>query len=278
MGPFIRAEVGDTIKVTFLNKASRPYSIRIHDLLYDKANEGMPYNDGSPYVRDDQVRPGSHFTYVWRVPERSGPGPSEPNCVGSMYLSGTDGLKDTSAGLVGPLVICRRGILNSFGHRTDGVDKEFATLFFEIDENQSWYLRDNCNRYAPSRRNNTDPEFISSNLMSTINGYIYGNLPGLVMSNGDRVAWYILGLGSKSSDIHTAHFHGQTFLHSTDQIHRGDVMEVFPGKYETVEMLTDNPGTWIYHCHVGDHMMDGMEAVYTVLGNRRSSKNYYLLH
>jgi hypothetical protein len=33
---------------------------------------------------------------------------------------------------------------------------------------------------------------------------------------------------------------------------------------QTVDMLADNPGTWMFHCHVEDHMENGMMAVYTV--------------
>src|SRR6185503_18098571 len=46
LGPVIRAEVGDTVNVVFKNNASRPYSIHVHGLQYDKASEGAPYNDG----------------------------------------------------------------------------------------------------------------------------------------------------------------------------------------------------------------------------------------
>ena len=31
-----------------------------------------------------------------------------------------------------------------------------------------------------------------------INGYIYGNLPGLEMNEGERVRWYLFGLGSEN--------------------------------------------------------------------------------
>src|SRR5574341_1899332 len=36
-GPTIRAFVGDTVKVTIVNKASRPHSISLHILEYDPA-------------------------------------------------------------------------------------------------------------------------------------------------------------------------------------------------------------------------------------------------
>jgi hypothetical protein len=31
--------------------------------------------------------------------------------------------------------------------------------------------------------------------MHTINGYIFGNLAGLAMNNGERVRWHVLGMG-----------------------------------------------------------------------------------
>jgi hypothetical protein len=42
-------------------------------------------------------------------------------------------------------------------------------------------------------------------LMHSINGYIFGNLKGLVMNNGDRVRWYVIGMGNEV-DLHTSHW------------------------------------------------------------------------
>uniref|UniRef100_A0A8C0HKB4 Plastocyanin-like domain-containing protein n=1 Tax=Buteo japonicus TaxID=224669 RepID=A0A8C0HKB4_9AVES len=44
--PVIKAEVGDTILVMFVNKASWPFSIQPHGVSYGKAWEGMWYHDG----------------------------------------------------------------------------------------------------------------------------------------------------------------------------------------------------------------------------------------
>lgn len=65
-------------------------------------------------------------------------------------------------------------------------------------------------------------------------------------------------------DLHTIHIHGHTFVHSSEK-HRDDVIQMFPGMAEAVEMVADNPGTWLLHCHVIDHIFAGMETVYTVL-------------
>lgn len=45
-GPVLRAEEGDTLKVTFMNKADRNYSIQPHGLHYDKQSQGSSYKDG----------------------------------------------------------------------------------------------------------------------------------------------------------------------------------------------------------------------------------------
>ena len=48
-------------------------------------------------------------------------------------------------------------------------------------------------------------------------------------------------------------------------VYRADVFDLFPGTFQTVEMIPQNPGIWLLHCHVTDHIYAGMEATYTVL-------------
>src|SRR5919204_3871687 len=62
LGPIIRAEVGDTIVVDFLNRSRMPHSIHPHGLHYDKANEGAAYVSA---ITGFQVPPGGRFTYHW---------------------------------------------------------------------------------------------------------------------------------------------------------------------------------------------------------------------
>lgn len=45
-GPVIKAEVGDTVLVTFANKADKNYSIMAHGVSYNKLSEGVAYLDG----------------------------------------------------------------------------------------------------------------------------------------------------------------------------------------------------------------------------------------
>ena len=49
-----------------------------------------------------------------------------------------------------------------------------------------------------------------------------------------------------------------------------DVIELLPGSMATADMTADNPGTWLLHCHVSDHMEGGMMATYTVYAPPRA--------
>jgi FtsP/CotA-like multicopper oxidase with cupredoxin domain len=83
LGPILRAEVGDTIKVVFKNNTEFPASMHPHGLFYEKGSEGAPYQDGTTGDKkgDDAVGPGEERTYLWEVPERAGPGPHDPSSI-----------------------------------------------------------------------------------------------------------------------------------------------------------------------------------------------------
>ncbi|XP_014372908.1 hephaestin-like protein 1 [Alligator sinensis] len=255
LGPLIHAEVGETILIVFKNKASRPYSITAHGI----EEVGSGERPETPVTL-----PGEINTYRWNVPERSGPGYSDPNCITWVYYSTVNFVKDMYSGLVGPLIICRKGILKEKGLRKD-IDREFALLFLVFDENESWYLKENIEKYLhknPVNLNYTE-EFLESNIMHAINGKIYNNLLGLTMNKGENTNWYLIGMGNEI-DIHTVHFHAQSFIFKTDKDHRADVYDLYPGTFQTIELVADNPGTWLLHCHVADHIHAGMETTYTI--------------
>lgn len=96
------------------------------------------------------------------------------------------------------------------------MDREFFLLFSTFDENRSWYLDDNINKYysdpGPIDQLKSDAGFKESNQNYAINGFLYGNLPGLKMYSGEKVEWYLMGLGDLT-DVHTVHFHGQSFVY-----------------------------------------------------------------
>lgn len=184
LGPVIHAVVGDTIIVHFKNNTRFPFTVHPHGVFYNKDSEGSLTNDGTSGndKADDGVPPGGTHDYVWQVPERAGPGPRDPSSVVWLYHSHVDEPADTNAGLVGAIIVTRRGAAKPDGSPRD-VDREFVTLFTVYDENSSLYLDENIETYTgePESVNPDDEEFIESNLMHSINGYVFGNVPGLVM-------------------------------------------------------------------------------------------------
>jgi hephaestin len=80
------------------------------------------------------------------------------------------------------------------------------------------------------------------------------------MRRGERVRWYLMGMGTEV-DLHTPHWHGNTVLAMGM---RTDVVALLPATMVVADMVPDDPGTWLYHCHVGDHISAGMLARYVV--------------
>jgi len=103
-----------------------------------------------------------------------------------------------------------------------------------------------------------------------INGYIFGNLPGLEVNQGERVRWYLFGLGSEE-DVHTAHWHGLRVLEEGRR--RTDVVDLLPATMKVADMAADNAGTWLFHCHVAEHMMEGMFAPLVVHARGETREN-----
>lgn len=271
LGPVIRANVGDTIKVVFRNKtADMTTSIHPHGVFYKKDSEGTHYEDrtfGSDKL-DDRVAPGSTYTYTWEVPERSGPGPNDPSSIVWLYHSHGDETMDTNTGLTGPIIISRQDELQTNG-KLKGIDREFVVLFTIFDENRSYFLDKNIKAFAPKAgKLKDDEDFKESNLMHTMNGYVYDNLPGLTMKVGEKVRWYQLALGTEA-DLHTPHWHGNTLLNAGQRL---DVLSLLPASHATVDMIPDDPGIWMYHCHVNDHIEAGMMAHYMVLPADKPSR------
>ncbi len=83
----------------------------------------------------------------------------------------------------------------------------------------------------------------------------------MVMKQGDRVRWYAVTIGD-GINFHTPHWHGNTVVVNKQ---RTDVIALSPAQMVTADMVPDDSGIWLFHCHVADHMDAGMSALYQVL-------------
>uniref|UniRef100_A0A803YP35 ferroxidase n=1 Tax=Meleagris gallopavo TaxID=9103 RepID=A0A803YP35_MELGA len=252
LGPYIRAEVEDTIMVKFKNLASRPFSFHSSLQGYEELQGG------------EAVQPGELREYSWKVLPQMAPTTQEFDCKAWAYLSNVDLEKDLHSGLIGPLIICRRGVLNSAFKRQLAV-QEFSLLFTIFDETRSWYFAENMRRNCrpPCRIQLDNPDFRRNHSFHAINGYVGDTLPGLVMAQQQRIRWHLLNMGS-TEDIHSVHFHGQIFSVRTSQEYRMGVYNLYPGVFGTVEMHPSHAGIWRVECKVGEHLQAGMSALFLV--------------
>jgi hephaestin len=239
-------------------------------VLYAKNAEGAPYDDGTTGAdkHDDAVPPGDTHVYTWQVPPRAGPGAHDGSSVMWMYHSHTDEVADTNSGLVGPMIITAAGQAKPDGSPID-VDRQFVAFYDVMDENKSHYLDDNIADLPDAAGVDPgDEDFGESNLMHSINGYVYGNgpagtdaaTPAFRARKGERTRWYLMSLGTEV-DLHTPHWHGQT---ATVMGMRTDVAQLIAGGMQTGDMTMDDPGIWLFHCHVNDHILAGMSTRYSV--------------
>ncbi len=266
LGPVLRGVVGETLVVTFANRTSRPLSMHPHGVRYDKDSEGS-YYEPKPGL-GAAVGPGAKFTYVWQLDEHSGPLPTEPASKGWLYHSHVNGDEESNFGLIGCIVVTDPARARPDGTPND-VDREMASLFMIFDESGLGEAEKEAAEYASLPGNPGLPpkpwaqvqEIMEQGERVAINGYIFGNLPGLDMVEGERVRWYLFGLGGQN-DFHTAHWHGMKVIEEGRR--RTDVVELLPASMKVADMVADNPGNWLFHCHVAEHMMEGMFARFTV--------------
>ncbi|NXE10921.1 HPHL1 protein, partial [Lophotis ruficrista] len=151
-----------------------------------------------------------------------------------------------------------------------GIDREFYLLFSIFDENDSWYLNKNIEAFTgdPSKVDENDADFKESNKMHAVNGYLFGNLPGLAMCKDDKVSWHLIGLGSHY-DMHGVHFQGNTIdLRGTTR----DGLALFPHLSGTALMQPDHVGTFKVVCRTFDHFVGGMKHLYEVSSCRNTTR------
>jgi FtsP/CotA-like multicopper oxidase with cupredoxin domain len=260
VGPVLRGEAGDTLKVVFKNNAHFPFSMHPHGVLYDQSSDGVK-----------GVPPGSTFTYTWSLDPRAAPKAGEPSSKLWLYHSHANERRDIASGLVGVIIVSAKGTVKADG-TPKGIDREFIAIFYTADENQSWYLTENISKYISDPKNlaknavfafqdmdgeRVNVSFSAANIRETINGYIFGNAPGFIMKQGEKIRWYTAAMGG----LHTAHWHGNTVI-LNERI--TDVVPLLPAEMHTVDMIPENPGMWMFHCHVEGHLVIGMYTHYMV--------------
>uniref|UniRef100_A0A8C3CGB1 ferroxidase n=1 Tax=Cairina moschata TaxID=8855 RepID=A0A8C3CGB1_CAIMO len=244
LGPTIRAQLNDKVKIVFKNKASRPYSIYFHGVTLSKNAEGAnyPLDPTSNDTQSKGIQPGKTYTYEWQIAKTDQPTARDAQCITRLYHSAVDIERDIASGLIGPLLICKSEALTQKGVQKKA-DGEQHAMFAVFDENKSWYIEDNIKEYcsSPATVKRDDPKFYNSNIMHTINGYVSDSSEILGFCQDNVVQWHFSSVGTHD-DIVSVRLSGHAFLYKGKY---EDVLNIFPMSGESVTVEMDNVGTWL---------------------------------
>ena len=89
---------------------------------------------------------------------------------------------------------------------------------------------------------------------------VFGNQPMVTLKKGERVRWYVMSMGTEV-DLHTPHWHGNDVVVNGMRM---DTIQLLPATMTVADMVPDDPGIWLFHCHVNDHITAGMLTRYRV--------------
>lgn len=217
-GPTIHVRQGDRLKVIFTNNLPEPTTVHWHGIE-------LPADmDGVPGMSQDPVAPGKTFVYEFTA--------TEPGTY--IYHTHFDDFVQLDQGLYGALVV------DPAKPSADRYDRDYLMLL------SSWRIFSSAENYF------------------SINGKSYPLTKPYLVRRGDRVR--IREINISGTEFHTMHIHGHHF-----QLVAIDGQDVVPAQRQSMVTVTigpgetrdigframAQPGTWMVHCHVVDHMMNG---------------------
>ncbi len=94
-------------------------------------------------------------------------------------------------------------------------------------------------------------------LVFTINGQVYPDVPPVLTANGSVRT---LGVKNESDMDHPFHLHGFFFQRQNDTGTLKNKDTIIVKAHESMELTArfDEPGKWVYHCHILEHAEGGM--------------------
>jgi manganese oxidase len=223
-GPMIRVTEGETVRIILRNELPESTSIHWHGIPLPNAMDGVPP------LTQAAVEPGESFVYEFTAPP-----------AGSfMYHSHVETDKQIMVGLYAPFIV----------DPVAEVDPPDVDVMWMLSE---WRVGSNGETYAAMPMAGAEPNYF------TINGKAFPNTEPIVVKMGERVRIRMANIGQFT---HPMHLHGINFrivaydgvsLPPEQQITRNTV-PVNPGEIIDIEFIADNPGVWIFHCHVLHHV------------------------
>ncbi|GEO25364.1 hypothetical protein AAC03nite_11490 [Alicyclobacillus acidoterrestris] len=241
-GPLIRVKVGDKVEIVLHNELPEATTLHFQGI-------SVPSDmDGVPTISQKPVAPGGSYVYQFTV---------TPDMVGThAYFSDTDAGTQIDAGLHGVLL----------------VDPAEGKQYPDADVDALFELGGLAVDSSPSEN------------VFTMDGKPFPNAPQLTVQQGQTV---IVRLVNNTAECyHAMHLHGYTFQvvamdgHPLAKPISGNVVSLAPAETIDIRFVANNPGEWMFHCHIMDHMMNpddnvdemgGLTTYFHVVANSNES-------
>ncbi|MNL50781.1 Multicopper oxidase mco [compost metagenome] len=80
---------------------------------------------------------------------------------------------------------------------------------------------------------------------------------------------YVLQIANRTPHAHPIHLHGMSFriLNSNKRTFLPpptDTILLLPDEQAEIALVADNPGDWVFHCHIIEHQKTGMTGYFKV--------------
>jgi uncharacterized cupredoxin-like copper-binding protein len=229
--PTIHLEIGDHAQFRLRNDLPIATDLHLHGLNVDNEFDGV-----AP-ITQDPIAPGETFTYEYTADE----------VAVAMYHPHFHSQMGMPNGMFGTILVGQVPI-----PRGTTVGDEVIPADLVVAQEFPMVLND------------------SGVIGLSLNGKSFPATAPIVANTGDWVLFHYFNEGSQTHPMH---------LHSFDQIvlardgfpldqpYVADVINVAPGERYSVLVQFDEPGTWVWHCHILPHVEDanGMFGMVTAV-------------
>jgi FtsP/CotA-like multicopper oxidase with cupredoxin domain/plastocyanin len=240
-GPEIRVREGDLVRITLHNELPVGTTIHWHGVNLP------PEMDGPVGLNQAAVEPGEEFVYEF-VAQPAGT---------RWYHSHADPTAQIALGLYGSLIVEPREPKRTY-------DRDYTYILNEWDLELT---PDVATGKAP--RGVRDQVLRGGELgtdLFLMNGHAHESIPPIKLAEGERVLVRLINAGNLPHAIHT---HGHSFkIVATDgnDVPEGmalvkDTVLIGPGERYDLELDGNNPGVWMFHCHMENHAANGMMSL-----------------
>jgi len=245
-GPVLRVPLGESRRVKLVNDSPRPVSLHFHGVTYAASD------DGTPEHQESIVYPSCAHVYTIKA-EAPGTWP---------YHSHVDSREEMAHGLYGAVIVPAPS--------EAPVDHEYVAFLGQLG----------LEGMTEEEEGDEAPFFMTINgrpnahaeVVELQNGR-YVAREGMAMAHvGARVRWRVLNVSPDAP--HTFHLHGHRWCDRGGLIDTMgacpagglpvDNVALLPAQGTTADLVEAAAGQWMYHCHILDHVGDGMFAMYQV--------------